>query len=44
MVHTTVASTACSTCHEKGLSWVGVPATLLRPRYVRVASVTLRTV
>jgi hypothetical protein len=31
MVHAAVASTVCSTCHEKGLSWVGAPTTLLRP-------------
>jgi hypothetical protein len=31
MVHTAVASAACSTCHEKGRSWAGIPATLLRP-------------
>jgi hypothetical protein len=31
MVHSAVSSIACSTCHEKGLSWAGVPATKLRP-------------
>ncbi|MFM2287658.1 MAG: hypothetical protein RL684_801, partial [Pseudomonadota bacterium] len=31
MVHTAVASIVCSTCHEKNLSWAGVPVTLLRP-------------
>jgi hypothetical protein len=31
MVHSLVSSTACSTCHEKGKSWVGTPATKVRP-------------
>jgi hypothetical protein len=31
MVHSTVASTACSTCHEKGKLWAGVPVTVVRP-------------
>ena len=31
MVHSAVTSIACSTCHEKGLSWAGVPTTVLRP-------------
>ncbi len=31
MVHARVTSTACSTCHEAGNSWIGTPATLLRP-------------
>jgi hypothetical protein len=33
MVHSLVSATACSTCHEKGLSWAGTPATVLRPIY-----------
>jgi len=31
MVHSAVSSVACSSCHEKGLSWIGTPATVLRP-------------
>ena len=31
MVHTLVTGIACSTCHEKGLSWAGQPVTVLRP-------------
>ena len=31
MVHSAVTSLACSTCHEKGLSWAGLPSTVLRP-------------
>jgi Cytochrome c7 and related cytochrome c len=31
MVHSAVSAIVCSTCHEKGLSWLGVPATKLRP-------------
>src|SRR5712675_174059 len=31
MVHSAVSSVACSSCHEKGLSWIGAPATLVRP-------------
>ncbi|MBS0388725.1 MAG: hypothetical protein JSR15_09620, partial [Proteobacteria bacterium] len=31
MVHGAVSSTACSTCHEAGRSWIGTPATVLRP-------------
>src|SRR5712672_2652939 len=31
MVHSAVSSVACSSCHEMGLSWIGAPATLVRP-------------
>src|SRR5712672_2171912 len=31
MVHSLVTSIVCSTCHEKGLSWIGTPPTLVRP-------------
>jgi hypothetical protein len=31
MVHSVVGSTACSTCHEAGKSFVGTPATVVRP-------------
>ena len=31
MVHSLVAATVCSTCHEAGKSWVGTPATKVRP-------------
>ncbi len=31
MVHAIVAATACSACHEAGHSWIGAPATVLRP-------------
>ncbi len=31
MVHSLVTGTACSTCHEKGKSWIGTPATKVRP-------------
>ena len=31
MVHGLVMSIVCSTCHEKGMSWIGSPATLVRP-------------
>ena len=31
MVHTVVAATVCSTCHEKGKSDAGVPPTVVRP-------------
>jgi hypothetical protein len=34
MVHSLVSSTACSTCHEAGKSWVGTPATVVRPQYL----------
>jgi len=41
MVHTLVASSVCSTCHEKGLSWAGAPPTVLRPIYEVGSSGTL---
>ncbi len=31
MVHSVVSSTACSTCHEKGKSFVGAPPVVTRP-------------
>src|SRR5258706_1386852 len=31
MVHTLVTSIVCATCHERGLSWIGAPPTLVRP-------------
>src|SRR5260221_7540543 len=31
MVHGAVSASACSSCHEKGMSWIGSPATLVRP-------------
>ncbi len=31
MVHSVVSSTACSTCHEAGKSFVGSPAVVVRP-------------
>jgi hypothetical protein len=31
MVHSLVTAMVCSTCHEKGRSWIGSPATLVRP-------------
>ncbi|HVO06892.1 MAG TPA: cytochrome c3 family protein [Burkholderiaceae bacterium] len=31
MVHSLVTGTACSTCHEAGKTWVGTPATKVRP-------------
>ena len=31
MVHSLVTSTACSTCHEAGKSFIGTPATVVRP-------------
>jgi hypothetical protein len=34
MVHTAVSAAACASCHEAGLSWVGVPPTVLRPQYL----------
>ena len=41
MVHSLVSATPCSTCHEKGLSWMGTPATVLRPIYEAGSSGTL---
>src|SRR5258706_9759231 len=31
MVHSAVSSAACSSCHEIGMSWIGSPATVVRP-------------
>ncbi|MGH8253619.1 MAG: hypothetical protein ACRES2_06220, partial [Steroidobacteraceae bacterium] len=31
MVHSLVKATACSACHEAGKTWVGTPATKVRP-------------
>src|SRR5258706_1667563 len=31
MVHSAVSSAACSSCHEAGMSWIGSPATVVRP-------------
>jgi hypothetical protein len=31
MNHTVVTSLVCSTCHEKGKTWVGTPSTVVRP-------------
>ena len=31
MVHSAVTSSACSSCHEAGMSWIGTPATKVRP-------------
>ncbi|HLQ11950.1 MAG TPA: cytochrome c3 family protein [Steroidobacteraceae bacterium] len=31
MVHSAVSGTPCSTCHEAGKSWLGTPATKVRP-------------
>jgi hypothetical protein len=31
MVHSVVSSIVCSTCHEAGKTWIGAPATVVRP-------------
>jgi hypothetical protein len=44
MVHSLVSAIVCSTCHEKGKTDVGVPATVVRPIYEVGNSGTLHVV
>jgi hypothetical protein len=34
MVHSLVSSLACSSCHEAGKTWLGMPVTVVRPQYL----------
>jgi hypothetical protein len=34
MVHTLVSANSCSSCHEANLTWLGAPATVVRPQYL----------